>query len=191
MNKSSARDSGDDGHPDFLIRGIGPLNPRTGVLELRVGQYMEMQIVNIPRDGQKGGKLKLVKLSNDLLHQAYKLRLPIAGVASVLGSLVEERGLYLDSIGEFFQLYGRFEQMLRLADNYSQEQIKLEMNARLGDDVVEHSREYMRGESKSLTPLPLYVRNVLTHQGTNRANVLGDGDVTTAIRLLRNWLDQE
>ena len=153
-----------------------------------VGKYLEIQLVEIPRNGQQGGKLKLVRLCNDALYQAYKLDLPIAGVPRVLASMVQGNGVYLDSIGEFFELYGRFEQMLGLTDDYKQEQVKDEMQSRLGDDAVQHSREYVRGGSTSLTPLPLYVRNVLAHQGTNSANSLRDGDVSTAIRLLKEWL---
>lgn len=61
---------------------------------------------------------------------------------------------------------------------------------RLRDDATQHCREYIRSGRKSLTPLPLYVRNVLAHQGTNQANGLADGDLNTAIRLLRDWLQE-
>ncbi len=100
------------------------------------------------------------------------------------------KGLYLDSVGEFFQLYGRFEQMLGLTDNYRQSEIEREMRDRLGDEVVQHSREYERDGKKSSKPLPLYVRNTLAHSGTNPTNGLRDGDLKTAIRLLKDWLSQ-
>ena len=191
MNKSVGSESGSSGHPDFILKGIGPLTRGKGDRDLlhgEVGKYLEIQLVQIPRDGQQGGKLKLVRLANDALYQAYKLNLPIAGVPRVLASMVQGRGVYLDSIGEFFQLYGRFEQMLGLTDDYKQERIKDAMRSRLGDDAAHHSREYERSGTRSLTPLPLYVRNVLAHQGTNPANSLRDGDVSTAIRLLKDWL---
>ena len=86
--------------------GVGPQDPKTDKFVMRVGKYVEIQLVEIPRDGQQGGKLKLAKLSNALLLQAHKIGVPIAGVAGVLGSMIEGRGLYLDSVGEFFQLYG-------------------------------------------------------------------------------------
>ena len=191
MNKSVGSNPSGNGHPDLILRGIGPLTKRKGnrdQLHGLVGKYLEIQLVEIPRNGQQGGKLKLVRLCNDALYQAYKLDLPIAGVPRALASMVQGNGVYLDSIGEFFELYGRFEQMLGLTDDYKQEQVKDEMRSRLGDDAVQHSREYVRGGSTSLTPLPLYVRNVLAHQGTNSANSLHDGDVSTAIRLLKEWL---
>ena len=194
MNKSDGDEGGTDGHPHFILKGIGPLTKGKGnrdVLHGEVGKYLEIQLVEIPRDGQQGGKLKLVRLANETLNQAYKLNLPIAGVPRVLASMVQGRGLYLDSIGEFFQLYGRFEQMLGLTDDYKQERIKNEMRSRLGDNDSHQSREYVRGGTTSLTPLPLYVRNVLAHQGTNPANSLRDGDVSTAIRLLKDWLGEE
>ena len=58
--------------------------------------------------------------------------------------MVEGRGLYWDSIREFFQLYGQFEQKLGLADGYKQGQIENEMRTRLGDDAVQHFRQYVR-----------------------------------------------
>lgn len=116
--------------------------------------------------------------------------LPIAGLAGELGSTVEGKGLYFDSIGEFFQLFGRFEQALGLADGYNQRKIEHEMKVRLENEFDQYSREYLRDGSKSLAPLPLYVRNVLAHQGTNPKNGLQDGDVRTAVRLLKGWLGQ-
>ena len=110
------------------------------------------------------------------------------GVARVLASMIQGKGLYFDSVGEFFQLYGRFEQLLGLADNCKQAQMGDEMRTRLGGEAARHSRDYVRDGITSSTPLPLYVRNVLTHQGTNPANSLRDGDVSTAIRLLKDWL---
>ena len=188
MIKPKVSESGGKKYLDPIRTAVGPQDPRTGKYVMQVGKYVEMQLVEIPRDGQQGGKLKLVKLSNALLLQAHKVGVPIAGVAGVLGSMIEMRGFYLDSVGEFFQLYGRFEQMLGSADDYKQSKIEREMKDRLGDDVTQHSREYIRSGRKSLTPLPLYVRNVLAHQGTNPENLLGDGDLQTAIRLLRDWL---
>lgn len=191
MNKPVGNNTSGNGHQNFILKGIGPLTKGKGnqdQLHGKVGKYLEIQLVEIPRNGQQGSKLKLVRLCNDALYQAYKLDLPIAGVPRVLASMVQGKGVYLDSIGEFFELYGRFEQMLGLTDDYKQQHIMDEMRSRLGDDAAQHSRDYVRGGLTSLTPLPLYVRNVLAHQGTNSANSLRDGDVSTAIRLLKEWL---
>lgn len=185
---STSSDFGGSERLNTIKTAIGPQDPRTGRMAMQVGKYLEIHLLEIPKDGQQGGKLKLVKIANALLYQAHKMQLPIAGVAGVLGSLVEERGLFLDSTSEFLRLYGRFEQMLGFADGYNQKDIEREMQARLGDDLTQHSREYVRSGRKSRTPLPLYVRNVLAHQGTNPANGLGDGDLETAIRLLKDWL---
>ena len=191
MNKSVGNDNTGNGHPDFILKGIGPLSrDKRGRDQLHgvVGRYLEIKLIEIPKNGQQGGKLKLVQLCNNALYQAYKMDLPIAGVPQVLASMVQGKGLYLNSIGEFFELYGRFEQMLGLTDDYRQEQISQAMRSRLGDDAGKHSRKYVRGDTATLTPLPLYVRNVVAHQGTNPANALSDGDVSNAIRLLKEWL---
>lgn len=193
MNKTVGNASGGRGDPGFILEGIGPLTKGKGgrpLLKRRAGKHLEIQLVEIPKDGRQGGKRKLVRLCNDVLYQAYKLDLPIAGVPGVLGAMVEGKGVYWDSIGEFFQLYGQLEQKLGLADGYKQEQIADEMRARLGNEAVQHSRKYTRDGIATLIPLPLYVRNVLAHGGTNPANGLADGDVKTAIRLLKDWLDR-
>lgn len=191
MSKSTDRGSGENRHPDFLVRGIGPIKALKGKreqLDMEVGKYVEIQLVQILKDGQQGAKIKFIELSNNMLCQAYKMGLPIAGLPGVLGSMVEGKGIYFDSIGEFFQLFGRFEQMLGFADGHNQRKIEHEMKVRLGSDLGAHSREYHRDGVKSLIPLPLYVRNALAHQGTNPVNSLHDGDVITAIRLLKGWL---
>ena len=194
MSKSAGRKNDGNGHPDFILKGIGPLTKRSGNrdhADMRVGKYFEAVTLLIPKDGQQGGKLNLVRLCNDALYQAYKLDLPIAGVPGVLSAMAQGKGLYWDSIGEFFQLYGQFEQKLGFTDGYKQGQIEYEMQERLGDDAVQHSRKYVRDGIESLTPLPLYVRNILAHQGTNTVNCLADGDVHTAIRLLKDWLGRQ
>ena len=175
MNQSVDKDNNDNGHPDFLVRGIGPiktLKGKRGYLDMKVCKYVEVQSVQILKDGQQDAKIKFIDLSNDMLYQAYKTGLPTAGLAGVLGSMVEGKGLYFDSIGEFFQFFDRFEQMLDLADSYNQRKIGHEMKARLGNDLDRLFREYFRDGSKSLMPLPLYVRNALAHQGTNPVNSL-------------------
>ena len=194
MNKSDGSENTGNGHPDFILKGIGPLSrDKRGRDQLHgvVGRHLEIQLVEIARNGQQAGKLKLVRLCNDALNQAYRLDLPIAGVPQALASMVQGKGLYLNSIGEFFELYGRFEQMLGLTDDYRQEQISEAMRSRLGDDAGKHSRKYVRGDTTTLTPLPLYIRNVVAHQGTNPANSLSDGDVSRAIRLLKEWLGRK
>ena len=194
MKKSRSRRNVGNGHPDFILKGIGPLDrDKRGRDHLPkvVGKYLEIQLLEIARDGQKSGKLKLVRLCNDALYQAYKMDLPIAGVPQALASMIEGKGLYVNSIGEFFELYGRFENMLGLTDDYRQKKIQMEMESRLKDDADHHFREYERDGTTSRTPLPLYVRNVVAHQGTNPANTLRDGDVSKAITLLKDWLDRQ
>ncbi|MCY4558112.1 MAG: hypothetical protein OXF79_17430 [Chloroflexi bacterium] len=191
MNKSVGSTSAAQGDPGFILEGIGPLSRGKGgrpLLKRREGKFLEIQLVEIPKDGKQGGKRKLVRLCNDALYQAYKLDLPIAGVPGVMGAMVEGKGLYWDSIGEFFQLYGQLEQKLGLADGYKQEKIADDMRAKLEEDAGQHSRKYTRDGVTTLTPLPLYVRNVLVHGGTNPANGLADGDVKTSIQLLKDWL---
>ena len=175
MNRSVDRENNNYGHPDFLVRGIGPiktLKGKRGHLDMEVGKYVEIQSVQILKDGQQGAKIKFIELSNNMLYQAYKMGLFTAGLAGVFGAMVEGKGIYFDSIGEFFQLLGRFEQMLGLTDGYNQRIIEHEMKVRLGNDLGQHSRGYFRDGSESLVPLPLYVRNALAHQGTNPVNSL-------------------
>lgn len=81
MSNSFDKENGNNKSLDFLVRGIGPIRTLKGKrehLDMEVGKYIEVQVVQIPKNGQQGAKLKLIKLSNDMLHHAYKMRLPIA-----------------------------------------------------------------------------------------------------------------
>lgn len=69
MSQAIDRGNNDNGHPDFILRAIGPIKKNKGKrrLDLEVGKYFEMQFVHIPKDGQQGAKIKFIKLSNNML----------------------------------------------------------------------------------------------------------------------------
>ena len=56
----------------------------------------------IRKDGQQRRKLKFAKMCNEFLTKAHDLDIPVNVLTLVLGSLVEGKGVHVDSVGEFF-----------------------------------------------------------------------------------------
>lgn len=152
------------------------------------GEQLQLYGAIIKRDGQQGKKLKFAKMCNEFLTKAHDLGIPVSVLTLILGSLVEGKGVHVDSVGEFFQLYGRLEQKIGIQDYDRQKVIEKWMRNALGSHYQAHLRTYKRAGKTYQTPLPLFVRNVLTHNGTNPCNKLEEGDLSGAIKLLRNWV---
>ena len=113
---------------------------------------------------------------------------------SLLGNVMREaqevREIEKESIFEFFRLYGLLEQALDVSDKGTQEPIKNAMTRLIqNDNDFEKFRLYRRPdhEDDPQCPLPLYVRNVLCHSGTNPLNPLIEADVKEAVKLLNTW----
>ena len=152
------------------------------------GEQIQLYGAIIKRDGQQGRKLKFAKMCNEFLTNAHDLDIPVNVLTLILGSLVEGKGVHVDSVGEFFQLYGRLEQKIGVQDSDRQDVIEKWMISALGSDYQTHSRSYKRAKKTYELPLPLFVRNVLTHGGANPYNTLEDGDLPSSIKLLKTWV---
>lgn len=102
----------------------------------------------------------------------------------------EVKEIEKESIFEFFRLYGLLEQTLGVSDKGTQESIKNAMVRFIKNDAdIDKLRLYRRPDHKDdpQCPLPLYVRNVLCHSGTNPLNPLTEADVKEAVKLLNTW----
>ena len=125
---------------------------------------------------------EMAELARDILTKAFVVGSLSPSLPSVLATIVEGRGLFEHSIGEFFLLYGRFEQK----HNTSNKQTKFKMKKLVKGDENLLKPYTERGKCKR-EPLPYAVRNILAHAGTN-ANTLDKDDLTKSIKLLRDWV---
>ena len=155
---------------------------------VRAGESMTMYGAVIPRDGQQGKKLKFAEACKRFLTETYEMGIPVDALTVILGSLVEGKGVHLDSVGEFFELYGRLQQKIGMKDAETQSKMMEWMRNALGEEIDQFSRSYERDGRRSLLPLPLYVRNVVAHRGTNPYNNLTKEDLSAAIKMLKQWV---
>ena len=94
---------------------------------------------------------------------------------------------------KFWRLYGQVEAKWNIRGAESQRQLEHRMTERLQGAGVSRQdgfRDYTRDGNTRPVPLPVFVRNVLAHQGTNRNNHIVPEDIDTAIRLLEEWANE-
>ena len=154
--------------------------------EVRGGDKFQLSAVKIELDWKMAIKLKILEEARDIITGSTMLGSLDPALTSILVSVIEERGLYEHNIGEFFLLYGRFEQKHGVSK---------------GPETRKKMEELIQGEQKflkpykeygqeNLVPLPYAVRNILSH-AKNPNTLDRDGEeLRTSIGLLKTWLKQ-
>ena len=165
----------------FIVK---PLAPK----EVQGGASVPLSGVVIKLDWRIATKLEMVESANDMITKAYILDALDPALPTVMASIIEGKGLYEYSIGEFFQLYGKFEGKYQLAEG---NETRAKMEA-----LVNGDRRYLKsyqGRGKPvLFPLPYAVRNILAHAGHNPNTLDMEGkELRTSIELLRSWVAPE
>ena len=169
----------------FIAKGLAPR-------EVPNRTKVWLRALIIPKDGQQGIKLKLYEISRDVLSLAYRINgTNPSALTEVLGATIEGKDIYKYSIGEFFELYGKFMQKIGLQDDERQTIVKEKMKNLIAEGDEDNAlRTYRRGNhTEENYPLPLYVRNALAHK-ENELNLIENSDLPAAIELLRKWLDR-
>ena len=138
-------------------------------------------------------KVKFCEMSRRLLSLAYEISndKDCMFLTEMLTRIAEGTSVYVSGIGEFLYLYGMLEQRLKLPDKRNQKQMEERMRslAEKYDGTATYRTYRREGEADRECPLPLYVRNVLAHSGTNRLNTLTiPDDVDASIEILKWWL---
>lgn len=149
--------------------------PDEGSTKLAVALFELDKYVAIKQEMVESVRDILTKLEMmDKLNPAYPV---------VLQAIIEGKNLYEHNIGEFYLLYGKFEQMFGTQGTKT----KKKMNE-LVDGKEEYLKSYTTRGKKENHPLPYAVRNILSHIGHNPNN-LGINDLKNAINLLRLWIN--
>ncbi|MDE0678723.1 MAG: hypothetical protein OXI11_00660 [Gammaproteobacteria bacterium] len=129
-------------------------------------------------------KREMVEMARDILTAALLVGSLSPSLPTVLAAIIEGRGLVEYSIGEFFLLYGRFEQKHCTSDKETGARMETLVK---GDQKL--MRRYVERGKTTLQPLPYAVRNILSHVGTNPNRLDKEGnDLRTSIELLRGWV---
>ena len=101
----------------------------------------------------------------------------------MLQAIIEGKGLFEHSIGEFFLLYGSFEQKYGVEGKGT----RIKMLNLIKDDQ-RYLKLYTERGQKRKDPLPYAVRNILSHAGHNPNTLDKKGnDLRTSVDLLRQW----
>ena len=108
-------------------------------------------------------RLEMVESAREMITKAYMIDSLDPAFPHVLGSVIEGKGLYEHSIGEFFELYGRFEEKYQLKKpRYTRDKM-----ASLVDGDERYLKQYKEYGKWGSAPMPYAVRNILAHAGTN------------------------
>ena len=159
------------------------LAPRHAPKDKAVFKEFNVATVVIKRDWKIATKLAMVEDANNLITKAYMTDSLDAAFPLILTSVIEEKGLYEYSIGEFFLLYGRFEQKYNLSKG---KQTKEKMEELLNGEK-NFMKEYTEHGKIDSVPLPYAVRNILSHIGKN-PNTVEVHELRASIDLLRSWV---
>ena len=153
--------------------------------EIHDRKSIPLAAVMIELDWRMGTKLSMVESARDMITSAYTVDSLDPAFPTVLASIIEGRGLYEHGIGEFFLLYGKFEQKYRLGKG-KDTRAKM-LNLINGD--TRYLKPYTERGKTRMDPLPHAVRNILSHVGNNPNTLDTEGnDLRTSIELLRSWI---
>ncbi|MDE0241053.1 MAG: hypothetical protein OXQ84_12810 [bacterium] len=146
------------------------------------GRPVQLAAALLPLDWKISAKLEVVALLRKLLTKMYMVESLDPSLAPVLGAALEGKGLFEHNIGEFFLLYGRFEQMYGVAKGA---EVRAKMAELLKGDTGSFKAYRERGKDRS-GPLPYVVRNVLSHIGNSPTTVTRE-ELHQAVELLKRW----
>ena len=140
-----------------------------------------IRLVVIQNNWKAATKLEMVEDANNFLTKAYQVGIFHPDLPAALSSVLEEKLIPMHSIGEFFILYGRFEQKYELSTS---ERTKNKMEELMKRGEV-HRKDYEEDGQNKTGPLPYVVRNILAHLGTNN-NILLVNELDRAKNLEKN-----
>ena len=133
-------------------------------------------------------RLEMIELARDLITKSYYIGTLDKSLPIVLKAVIEGKGLFEHNIGEFFLLYGKFEQKYRLPNS---KKTRAKMVELVNGDS-RYLKTYMERGKERLDPLPYAVRNILSHVGNNPNILDQEGkDLKISIELLKSWVNSQ
>ena len=173
MEKSAAlRQQGHAFHVEIL-----------GTRRVQSPKSVPLAAVMMNLDWRLAAKLEMVEAARDLITNAHVLDSLDGALPTVLSAVIEGRGLFEYSMGEFFTLYGTFEGKHRVQGERTRAKMLKLVN---GDE--RYLKPYVERGKERKDPLPYAVRNILAHSGHNPNTLDPNGnELKTSVDLLRQW----
>ena len=157
------------------------------------GKETRLRVTHLELDWKISKKIDLMKDVKRVFTKLEEIDLLDRGLPVIFGDVLEGKGLYHHSIGEFFELYGKFEERHDTEHSATKTRLDKEME-RLGktDERYYKNKRFIENGAVDVCPepLPYGVRNILAHQGTEKLNYLDpDGnEIEDATKLLEDLL---
>lgn len=132
-------------------------------------------------------KQNMVRPAKQIITEAEKMGNLDPILPNFLANVIQGESLYQYSVGEFFELYGRFEG--RYGEGFDKAGAKMEelLKGEKGDEG--YFKDYIYKGKPERVPLPYAVRSILAHQGNNPNSLDPEGkELKAAIDLLRKWV---
>ena len=155
---------------ELLAIGAG-VKGATRNMEFQVGVKVDIALLQLHKKDPRLPRMrKIIRLFNEALTEARKVKLPIDGVPSVLRGVLEENpSPYLSGVvGEFWMQYAAFESNFKTrGPGTKKKMLPLYTN----DDA----------------PFPYDIRNWLGHLGEEPVDKYSLSDVVSSCALLQQW----
>ena len=152
--RRAARRKANEGH----VFEVAVLAPH----EMRGGSSVPLSGAMLKLNWKLVKKREMVESAREFLSNAYICDSLDPALPFVLSSVIEERSLYAHSIGEFFLLYGRFQQKHQLKKG---EDTETTMMTLIGGDQ-RYLKSYVERGKRRMVPLPYAVRNIFVPHRT-------------------------
>ena len=163
---------------------VGILAPR----EMPEGDDPPVQLscVLLDLDWKLAVKLEMVESARDIMTKALTINALDSALPTVLKAAIEGNGFFEHSIGEFFLLYGKFEEKYGVSKGRD---VRSKMKALLRGDDNRYMKNYVERGKIFRYPVPYIVRNIFSHKGHNLNQLDPQGaDLRTSIDLLKQWV---
>lgn len=139
-------------------------------------------------------RLEIVKASIKTITESSTLGSLDPALPIILKSVIAGEGLYKNHVGEFFYLYGRFEERHKTTTGPATKNAMVKLLE--GETEDYYKKVKVKDKNGVYTewshPLPYVVRNHLAHQGTDLNYLDQHGvELKTSIKLLKSWIGSD
>ena len=146
------------------------------------GDTVHLSGVTIGLDWKIAAKHELVEIATEFISKADIIDSLDPALPSILKSAIEGKGLYQYGIGEFFLLYGRFEQKYQVSRWDARQKM-----VKMANGKAKSFKQVKDRNGPRLDPLPYAVKNILSHIG-NSPDTLDTEELRNSIDLLKGWV---
>lgn len=103
--------------------------------EVKGGTEIPIRAVTVPLDSKIGRRRRMAETMKDLITESYNLGTLDYPILAGLGATLDGKGIFEHNIGEFFLLYGRFEERYQCEGKKTRQKM---------DEFIKGDRQYLK-----------------------------------------------